>query len=427
MLLMEGFRCFAEPQEVPLAPLTFLVGGNSSGKTSFLAAVRLAWDVSKTGGAPDFGEEPFDLGSYRDISSFFGGRGGRAKKFSLGLSLPLTRPRRTRTPASVQQIELKATFTQSSDDHPLLTRQTMVGAGCEIEITTDAAKGSAVIDAVLPSGASVRTDFPAGIEPEQVWWLISFEERRRHQPDEILSLTDADREALQDLSLSVEPMLGSRPVALAPVRARPKRTYDPRTPTLSPEGEHTPMMLSTFLESGGEEQQNLIEFGKASGLFTTLKVRRFGTKGGVPFQLQAGTSGRARNIIDMGYGVSQALPIIVDTLNTQRSAVLLIQQPEVHLHPKAQAEIATFFVEQVRHRTAPIMVETHSDYIIDRARLLIREGAIRSSDVQILFFSPKKTDVEIFPIALDDRGDVVDSPAEYREFFMEEQRRLFSG
>ena len=106
--------------------------------------------------------------------------------------------------------------------------------------------------------------------------------------------------------------------------------------------------------------------------------------------------------------------------------MLLIQQPEVHLHPKAQAAMGTFFTEQMKQRSTPIIVETHSDYMIDRVRLLIRKGQVRKEDVRILFFSPRKTDVDIITIKLDDSGSIIDPPEDYRKFFLDEQLEFFS-
>ncbi|MEE8451671.1 MAG: AAA family ATPase, partial [Thermoguttaceae bacterium] len=59
-LILEDVRCFHERHELPLAPLTILVGENSTGKSTILAATRLAWDISNGNLAPDFAEEPFD-------------------------------------------------------------------------------------------------------------------------------------------------------------------------------------------------------------------------------------------------------------------------------------------------------------------------------------------------------------------------------
>ena len=64
---VKNFRCFREEQTARLAPLTFLVGENSTGKTSFLALLRALWDVAIREVVPDFRQPPYDLGSFEDI------------------------------------------------------------------------------------------------------------------------------------------------------------------------------------------------------------------------------------------------------------------------------------------------------------------------------------------------------------------------
>ena len=88
--------------------------------------------------------------------------------------------------------------------------------------------------------------------------------------------------------------------------------------------------------------------------------------------------------------------------------------------------MGTFFAEQMKQRNAPIIVETHSDYMIDRVRLMIRKGRIQKEDVQILFFSPRKTDVDIISIELGGDGRIINPPDDYRKFFLDEQLEFFS-
>ena len=65
---LQNYRCFREKQSARLAPLTFLVGENSTGKTSFLALLRAIKDVAYLGKIPDFREPPYDLGVFEDIA-----------------------------------------------------------------------------------------------------------------------------------------------------------------------------------------------------------------------------------------------------------------------------------------------------------------------------------------------------------------------
>lgn len=127
----------------------------------------------------------------------------------------------------------------------------------------------------------------------------------------------------------------------------------------------------------------------------------------------------------MGYGVSQVLPIIVDLLLNQSSRTYLLQQPEVHLHPRAQAELGSFLAGFVKETNSRLVVETHSDYIIDRLRSDIRDNKNLSCDeVLILFFERQELDVKIHPINIDERGNLRKVPHGYRSFFLQEQQLL---
>ena len=83
---LRDFRCFHERQTARLAPLTLLVGENSTGKTSFLAAVRAVWDAAYGSGAPDFRRAPFDLGAFPEIVHRRGGRANSANSFVIGFT-----------------------------------------------------------------------------------------------------------------------------------------------------------------------------------------------------------------------------------------------------------------------------------------------------------------------------------------------------
>ena len=81
---LENYRCFRRPQTAHLAPLTLLVGENSTGKTSFLALIRALWTVAFQDSVPDFRAEPYDLGTFADVVHSRGGRSGRPDSFDAG-------------------------------------------------------------------------------------------------------------------------------------------------------------------------------------------------------------------------------------------------------------------------------------------------------------------------------------------------------
>ena len=170
------------------------------------------------------------------------------------------------------------------------------------------------------------------------------------------------------------------------------------------------------------------------GLFSDIKVKRHGKQMSDPFQLQVKVrSGSHANIKDVGYGISQSLPILVDVLapegrgrrlGRRSSRAFLLQQPEVHLHPRGQAELASLFVESFKKSRNQFLIETHSDYMIDRVRISVRKQILKADDVSILYFEPKGNAVTIYNMTLDDYGNLQGAPPGYRSFFQKETDRL---
>ena len=84
-IMLRDFRCLHERQTARLAPLTLLVGENSTGKTSFLAAVRAICELAFLQREPDFREAPYDLGAFPEIVYGRGAKGSRAESFEIGI------------------------------------------------------------------------------------------------------------------------------------------------------------------------------------------------------------------------------------------------------------------------------------------------------------------------------------------------------
>ena len=118
------------------------------------------------------------------------------------------------------------------------------------------------------------------------------------------------------------------------------------------------------------------------------------------------------------------LPVITELLRRDAPYMFLLQQPEVHLHPSAQAALGSLFC-QVAGPQRQLVVETHSDHLLDRVRMDVRDGTtgLRPEDVSILFFERGDLDVRIHSLRLDKEGNVLDAPQSYRQFFMEETQR----
>jgi predicted ATPase len=116
--------------------------------------------------------------------------------------------------------------------------------------------------------------------------------------------------------------------------------------------------------------------GKSSGLFQSIDIKLFGTSDDAPFEVDAVLDDKALNLSWLGYGVSQSLPIFVELLDRPKKSWFAIQQPEVHLHPRAQASLGDVFFEMALLDGKRFVIETHSDFTIDRFRMNYRKRRV---------------------------------------------------
>jgi AAA15 family ATPase/GTPase len=217
---------------------------------------------------------------------------------------------------------------------------------------------------------------------------------------------------------------------LTPIRAKPQAIYSGGKKSFSSEGGHIPFMIKELLFdeklSPAYVQKMLGDYGKDSGLFDSLDVKRFGNDKTDPFELLIKKDGNNYKISLVGYGVSQILPIIIEMLQS-KSELFSIQQPEVHLHPKAQSAFGGFLYKAALHKKETLfVVETHSDYIIDRFRYQMKDSGNKVS-AQILFFKNDGLHNTITPIEIQDDGKYnTESEAfeDFRSFFIDESFRV---
>ena len=443
-LTLKNFRCFREQQTVPLAQLTLLVGENSTGKTSFLALLRSLQRLAYSGHVPTFKEPPYDLGNFDEIAYNPRGAVKKARGFEAGFR---ARSYRTVTGGLIEQPHrFHARFGRAgSFALPTLRRLSFGNASVEssrhntnaklerLTMTTPRGKWGA-LNAYPPEHGRDRDGFlfateiilerhDAGTTAGDPFRLVPID----NSPD----LSDGDKGLLRQIT---QLAMGTPAVfAGAPMRSQPRRTYDPAPPTPDTEGSYVPLYLNDLRvrdrEAWEDLRGQLQEFGDKAQLFDDLSLESFGDSSSNPFQLQVRTPNATgvspyRNILDVGYGVSQVLPVATELLRSRRSDLYLLQQPEVHLHPSAQAALGTLFC-QVAANGRQLIVETHSDHLMDRVRMNVRDGTtdLKPEDVSLLYFERIGLDVCIHPIRFDKLGNVLGAPPGYRQFFLEEVNR----
>lgn len=448
---VKNFRCFCNMQTVRLAPLTLIVGENSTGKTSFMALIRALWDVAYGDRVPDFKEDPYDLGSFDEIAHHRGAKGGRAETFEAGFYSTRVRRKTKGGPKNGSDTDhFSVTFGKIGTvpapvvrrfDRGKLWIEEHFGQGNKEKIRIGTPRGSWEFTSQGRSPAVNLTEYMIrplfySIGPSRL-----FEEE--DTSDKFVPLNGSPKITREDLIIierfvitrpsPLRTRIRVRPYASAPVRSKPRRTYDPDRSSPDSEGDYVPMYLASLYFQNknrwGEIQDRLQRFGRAAGLFDEISIRTLGSKESEPFQVQVRKyggklKGPRRNLIDVGYGVSQVLPVITELLRHDSPTMFLLQQPEVHLHPSAQAALGSFWCEVGSWRRQ-LIVETHSDHLLDRVRMDVRDGRgrLKPDDVSILFFERDDLDVHIHSLRLDKRGNVLGAPASYRRFFMEETTR----
>ena len=427
---MEKVRCFAERQEFNIRPLTFLVGENSTGKTTALACFQVLANYL-WGEGINFNSDPYSMGTFRDIvrnsrktekgfklGCTFGGKDKKDSEWTIEFV-----EKKGGVEPIVRSVTLRSVTLKHTDDEIVLSaddaeKRGMAFTYCDKERNQyRISVNSAILDSNSPS-----------------FLLNRLRHRGERGSEEEIALTNYLQEKHGGVRYSWD--WGGSPVfSTAPIRSQPQRTYDPMREFDDPEGSDIPIRLMRIKATNKEKWETLkgqlVEFGKRSGLFQNIDVRNFGGSMGNPFQLKVKVRGPNSNIIDVGYGVSQILPILVHILDPPIShpslmkiAFFLLQQLEVHLHPRAQAELSSLLATLASEGERSFIVETHSDYMIDRARVEIRKGNIRPEDVSLIYLEPKGNVVKVHNIRFDKMGNMEGAPPHYREFFMTEYRQL---
>lgn len=456
-ITLKNFRCFREEQTARCAPLTLLIGENSTGKTSFMAMIRAIWDIAYRNQVPDFKEDPYDLGSFDEIAHYRGGKGGRADTFQAIFTATATnsdrlkKRRNNRGHLQFQLYSFEIEF-EKKGTAPFLRRKRLTGddtwieynAGENHEYRIKFGTKNGIWGVPIRNGQSRLIDSAHYFHLP--FFIIFFElnsyiESQKEEYN-LIHLNGSEQPSSNDLELinllSDTAFTDFRddemqPYASAPVRSKPHRTYDPARPVQDPEGDYIPMYLANIYFQDKKQWRELKlaleKFGQTAGLFDELSIKPLGKKDSEPFQVQIRkfdktAKGPRRNLIDVGYGVSQVLPVVTELLRHDRSNIFLLQQPEVHLHPSAQAALGSLFC-QLAHSKRQIIVETHSDHLLDRIRMDIRDGStpLKPDDVSILFFERRALDVTIHSLRLDQEGNILNAPLGYRNFFMEETQR----
>jgi predicted ATPase len=416
-IAIENFRAFNDEVKIRIRPITILIGRNSAGKSSILKFLLMLRQTLESGDEQFLVTEGrhVHLGALRDLKHSAGKR--RKLKFHLAMSGQLTPdiwrdfkleldkiklqsnrkpgkgnvlfsfPRTLPTKGEIRQalFNIDAEFFYGNPKLGTHTVSAMVGKEIDFERTT-------------PNLA--RTRF------------------LRFPPDTTLDaakliLTLRDEQYLTGIREEIKSVRH-----LAAIREESQRAIIVASPPPGDVG-HMGEFAIPHLQHICDEKGSEFEF-IMKHLQSVANVDKVEFKDKIKGYLRQCT---ARNkdtsavsyLADLGFGVSQCLPIFIQGAMMYQRQLLTAEQPEAQLHPTAQLEMGTFFAELWKERQVPSIIETHSGNILLRLRKHISRGQLLPEDVSVAYFHVLDGCVVVDNLEISSDGKL--SPGLPMEFF----------
>ena len=405
---LANVRCFSGEQRAELSKITLLVGENSVGKTSFLGCVNALGRLAGLDDLKDhenwFDEHPFLMGSFgtlaRSGSTSFRVAirlcGGPISEFAVRFA--------EGTSVSPKEVELEVLLAET----PAAKAQTLTVSREDAGTPAERWRfhGPAFQFRLRQSDLSY-VQFTTWLSQRVRHGILPFggewKQFRARMGDTAYEDHAAFGKFTNFFRHRFRPLEG--PLRITPIQPRglkPQRRY-------------------AFNPLDDVDLGAVADLGRQLGVFDGIEVRQSSDG---KFEVLVDVAGTLRSLHDVGYGIASVLPFLGSLAAAPGNSLYLLQQPEVHLHPSAQAKL----VEIMTRSDHRFVIETHSDHVIDWFRILAREeGGLASSDLAIIYFEPLPGDVpatKLHQISFDRDANMRGQPRSYREFFSDATARL---
>ena len=368
-LRLQNFKGWPDTGPIPLKPITALFGPNGSGKTALLQAILLLKQTVESpnpGPVLDFGapDTPTDLG---DINSIAHRRNPRNPlKISLDWKTPqpFTITQRNKTTIETDHIGFDLSLRQDHQSPP------------------QPAVAQTTYRAVPSQPAGITADFDLALEKR---------------------LTNIHY--------------------LSPQRANPQRTYlRPKAPptSIGPSGESAiDAILSSRNPANETAQHPDLEHRIAHWLKQTDLAQNFQItptpQNPDLFEVRViqRQNGTQIPLTDAGSGIAQILPTLTLCHYAPPGSAVILNQPETHLHPNAQSALADIIIDAHQTRQIQILIETHSEHLLNRIQRRIAEQKITADEISLIHCQPKDADCHLEPLNLDEYGNIKNWPKNF--------------
>ena len=409
-IAVKGFKSIAEELEIDIRPLTLLAGANSSGKSSIMQPLLMLKQTL---------EAPYDPGPLLID--------GPNVQFTEAAQFLSTLPDGKKTDRFQIQIEIR--------EHAYLD-----------SVQTIFRKGNSTIEIVKMVGEKKSASHPPSFPAEGIT-LVPDSYHSKHSGTLTALPDNINREIIKSIHLPGLRGNPERSYKLTGTGSRYPGTFENYVATLIHEWqERTDKPLETlgnpFDRSDlGEEFQNyqnysnpaaiLAEVLNILGLTGHVRAKKIGD---TRIELQVGRLLNHRNneidmvdITDVGFGVSQVLPVLVALIVARPSQLVYLEQPELHLHPRAQVALARVLADAAK-RGVRVVAETHSSLLLLGVQTLVAEGELSPELVKLHWFSRNKDGItEVDSVDLDEAGTYGDWPVDFDDVNLSVQSRFLDA
>jgi predicted ATPase len=432
-LRIQNFKAWKDTGQVRLAPLTVIFGTNSAGKSSLghlllaLKQTALATDRKRALHLGD-ANTLIDLGTFKDC--LYRHDLSSTLEFELAWNLPKNLTFRDlhekRTPYIGNALSLSADLKADKKEQP------------EIQgFTYDLRYGSdrvVAVDHVLNGGGrwALNPDNYKFVQAMGRKWDLTEPEKFYRVSETSLSRYQ-NAGFLTDFALETERMLAGISY-LGPLRNHPQRIYQWSGDTPEDVGQRGESSVAAILaaEQDGRKlnkgpRKPTRRFAKliAEWLTDIHVIDSFAVKpvaeGRKEFEVLIKTQAWSPEvkITDVGFGVSQVLPALVQAFYCPPNSTVWMEQPEIHLHPQVQSDLADVFISAVhasqdgKARNVQLIVESHSEHFLTRLQRRIAEEQIKPSEVAIYFCRNTENGAALESLDLNLFGEIKNWPTDF--------------
>ena len=416
---LSNFKCWRE-LDIELAPITLLFGANSSGKSAILQSLLMLKQTARgidPGQHINFGggdRDYVDLGSYQDLARGHGidVKIGIQLSWQTSSTIIFLRRRQGAENMAFQGRELNSLAYEVNwgiDEHIFVDRlhYDMYPEDNRkewISVNRDQAGRYVLTSSFSNDEELIKDDvFPQScyIVPESV----------PHESEA------GDRMSILNLSGEFEQFVDKLHY-VGPLRLRPRRFYPwtgSKPEIIEPDGANAIQSLIASARGDRRLLSSQRKMLQGLNLIDDFDVRPIGQHERL-FEATATIAGIESSLVDVGFGVSQVLPVITMLLMAPKKSIILLEQPELHLHPNAQSALADLLLDVAETRNLQLIIESHSEHVLRRLQVRIAEEHSKFAtpdNIKTYFCEPDTSGSTASEVELDRFGQIANWPDKF--------------